>query len=59
MKTETWPSRLGVGHKAEDLAKCKKVIGAKSKQVKTGSNLAESSNEWYGCKRGARGSVVG
>jgi hypothetical protein len=27
---------------------CKKMIAAKSKEVKTGSNLAESSKEGYG-----------
>jgi hypothetical protein len=31
---------------------CKKIIIAKSKDVKTGSNLAGSSKEGYGSKRG-------
>jgi spore maturation protein SpmB len=30
---------------------CKKITVAKSRQVKTGSNLAESSKEGYGSKR--------
>jgi hypothetical protein len=30
---------------------CKKIIVAKSKEVKTGCNLAESSKEGYGSKR--------
>jgi hypothetical protein len=30
---------------------CKKIIGAKFKEVKTGCNLVESSKEDYGSKR--------
>jgi hypothetical protein len=30
---------------------CRKITGAKSKEVKTGCNLAESSKEGYGLKR--------
>jgi hypothetical protein len=30
---------------------CKKITAAKSKEVKTGCNLAESSKEGYGSKR--------
>jgi hypothetical protein len=30
---------------------CKQITVAKSKEVKTGSNLAESSKEGYGSKR--------
>jgi hypothetical protein len=44
---------LGVARKAYDLAlqKKKKNIIAKSKEVKTGCNLAESSKESNGSKR--------
>jgi hypothetical protein len=31
---------------------CKTITVAKSKEVKTGSNLAESSKDGYGSKRG-------
>jgi hypothetical protein len=43
ISTGTWPSRLGVGRK--------KIIVAKIKEVKPGSNLAISSKEGYGSKR--------
>jgi hypothetical protein len=46
---ETWSSRLGVGRKADNYAL--KYIIAKSRKVKTGCNLAESSKEGYGSKR--------
>jgi hypothetical protein len=42
---------LGVGRKADGLALLKKFIVAKSKEVKTGCNLAESSKEGCGSKR--------
>jgi hypothetical protein len=41
---------MGVGHKADDLAVYKFIV-ARSKKVKTGSNLAESSKEGNGSKR--------
>jgi hypothetical protein len=40
---------LGVGHKADNLA-LQKITVAKSIEVKTRSNLAESSKEDYGSK---------
>jgi hypothetical protein len=43
---------LRVGRKADDLALQKKIIVAESKEVKTGCNLAESSREGCGSKRG-------
>jgi hypothetical protein len=46
INTETWYSRLGVGHKADDLV-LKNIITAKFKEVKTRSNLAKTSKE--GC----------
>jgi hypothetical protein len=44
---------MGVGRKADGPC-CvkKKIIVVKSKEVKTGSNLAESSKEGYGSKGG-------
>jgi hypothetical protein len=42
---------LGVGCKADDLALQKEITVAKSKEVKTGCNLAESCREGYGSKR--------
>jgi hypothetical protein len=35
----------------DDNLACKNIIVAKSKEMKTGSNLAESSKEGYGSKR--------
>jgi hypothetical protein len=52
INTETWPSRLRVGRKADDLVLWK-ISVAKSKEVKTGCNLAEFSEEGYGSKRAA------
>jgi hypothetical protein len=37
---------------------CKKIIVAKSKKVKTGCNLAESSKEGYGSKRAVLAMVM-
>jgi hypothetical protein len=37
-------SRLGVGRRADDTL-CKKITAAKSEEMKTGSNLAESPKE--------------
>jgi hypothetical protein len=37
---------------------CKKVIVAKSKEVKIGCNLAESSEEGYGSKRGCSANYI-
>jgi hypothetical protein len=51
INTETWSSRFGVGRRANDLTLYKKIIVAKSKEVKTGSNLAESSKESYDSRR--------
>jgi hypothetical protein len=49
---ETWSSRLGAGRKARlTTFLCKNMIVAKNKQVKTGCNLAEYSEEGYGSKR--------
>jgi hypothetical protein len=45
INTGTWSSKLGVGRKADDL------VVMKSKEVKIGSKLAESSKENYGSKR--------
>jgi hypothetical protein len=42
--TETWSSRLGIRRKGNDLAK--------SKDVKTGCNVAEHSEEGCGLKKG-------
>jgi hypothetical protein len=45
---------LGVGHKADgpcSVKKKRKSLVAKSKEVKTGSNLVEFSKEGYGSKR--------
>jgi hypothetical protein len=50
INTGTWSSSSGVGRKADDLALQKKNIVANSKEVKTRSNLAESSKEGYGSK---------
>jgi hypothetical protein len=50
INTGTGSSRLGAGRKAEDLT-LEKIIVAKSKEVKTGCNLAESSKK--GSKRAA------
>jgi hypothetical protein len=44
------PTRLGVGHKGDHLAQ--KIIVAKSKEVKTGCNLAESSKKGYMAQKG-------
>jgi hypothetical protein len=41
---------LGVGRKADDLL-CERITLAKSKDVKTGCTLADSSKEGYGSKR--------
>jgi hypothetical protein len=41
----TWSSRLGVGHKSDDLSV------AETKEVKTRCNLAGSSNEGYCSER--------
>jgi hypothetical protein len=49
INTDTWSSRLEVGCKAVNLP-CKRII-VKSKEVKTRSNLAESSKEGYGSER--------
>jgi hypothetical protein len=49
MNTETWPSQLGVGCKADGFVR-KKIIVMKLKEVETGSNLAESAKEGYGSK---------
>jgi hypothetical protein len=49
-KTETWFSRLRVGRKADDLVLPKTIV-AKSKEMNTGSNLAEYFKEYYGSKR--------
>jgi hypothetical protein len=43
---------LGVGRKADGSCSVKKIIVAKSKEVQTGFNLAESSKEGYGLKGG-------
>jgi hypothetical protein len=48
INTETYSSSLGVGRKADDLA----AAAAKSKQVKTGCSLAETSKEGCGSKKG-------
>jgi hypothetical protein len=40
--------QVGVGNKADELALPKKIIVSKSKEVKTGSNMAESFKEGYG-----------
>jgi hypothetical protein len=54
----TWSFRLGVGHKAEDLALQKKkkkkyiYIVKKSKEVKTGCNLEEYFKEGYDLQQG-------
>jgi hypothetical protein len=45
-----WSSRSGVGSKDDDLALQRQIIVTKSKEVKIGSNLAESSKEGYGSK---------
>jgi hypothetical protein len=49
--TETGSSRLGVVYKTDDLALKKKITAVKSKEVKSGSDLAESYKEGCGSKR--------
>jgi hypothetical protein len=41
---------LGVGRKADDLALLRNIV-TKSKELKTGSNMAEFSEEGYGKKK--------
>jgi hypothetical protein len=53
INTGTSSSRLGVGRKADTVLYVKKDIVAKFKEVKTGSNLAESFKEACGSKRAA------
>jgi hypothetical protein len=48
--TGTWFSRMEVGYKADYLAQRIKNSIAKSKEVKTGLNLAASSKKGYGSK---------
>jgi hypothetical protein len=42
---------LGLGHKVDDLTVHKKIVVTKSKEVKTGRDLAESFKEGCGSRR--------
>jgi hypothetical protein len=53
MYAGTWFCRLRIVCKVDDVALLKKNIVAKSKDVKTGSNMAESCKEGCGSKRAA------